>query len=141
MDERQARIVKEFEALPGWEERYERLIQLGAALPPYPDEWRGEALKVKGCQSQVWLHARLEEGKVVLDADSDALIVKGLIALLLRVYSGLSPDAILATRPEFVEAIGMRQHLSPTRANGLAAMVKQIQLYALAFRLSAPASA
>jgi len=140
MDPGQQSIVDEFQALPDWEARYERLIQLGAALPPFPEEHRREALKVKGCQSQVWLHARLEEGRVVLAADSDALIVKGLIALLLRVYSGLSPARILATRPDFIEAIGMRRHLSPTRANGLAAMVKQIQLYATAFRLSAPAA-
>ena len=136
MDPRQQRIVDEFQGLPGWEERYERLIQLGMALPPFPEEHRVEALKVKGCQSQVWLRARLEEGRVLLQADSDALIVKGLVALLLRAYSGLSPAEILATKPEFVAAIGMREHLSPTRANGLAAMLKQVQLYALAFQVS-----
>jgi cysteine desulfuration protein SufE len=140
MDPRQQRIVDEFQALPGWEERYERLIQLGAALPPLPEEWRTEALKVKGCQSQVWLHARLEDGRVLLDADSDALIVKGLIALLLQAYSGLAPAEILATKPDFVGAIGMAQHLSPTRANGLAAMLRQIQLYALALQVGAPAA-
>jgi cysteine desulfuration protein SufE len=140
MDARQQRIVDEFQALPGWEERYERLIQLGAALPPFPEEWRREAFKVKGCQSQVWLHARLEEGRLELSADSDALIVKGLIALLLRAYSGLTPAQVLAAKPDFVAAIGMREHLSPTRANGLAAMIKQIHLYALALHASQEAA-
>jgi len=135
MDERQQRIVDEFSALPDWEERYERLIQLGATLPPFPEEHRVEALKVRGCQSQVWLHARLEEGLLRLEADSDALIVKGLVALLLRVYDGRSPAEVLATAPEFLEALGMREHLSPTRANGLAAMLKQIRLYAIALQL------
>lgn len=136
MDERQQRIVDEFSSLPSWEERYEHLIRLGAGLPPFPDEHRSEALKVRGCQSQVWLHARLEEGRVRLQADSDALIVKGLVALILRVYDDRSPQDLLATAPDFVEALGMREHLSPTRANGLAAMLKQIRLYAMAFQLS-----
>lgn len=136
MDERQQCIVNEFSALPSWEERYEHLIRLGAGLPPFPDEHRSEALKVRGCQSQVWLHARLEGGRVRLQADSDALIVKGLVALILRVYDDRSPQDLLATAPDFVEALGMREHLSPTRANGLAAMLKQIRLYAMAFQLS-----
>jgi cysteine desulfuration protein SufE len=136
MDERQQRIVDEFSALATWEERYEHIIRLGAALPPFPEEHRSEALKVRGCQSQVWLHAQLDEGLVRLQADSDALIVKGLVALILRVYDARTPREILATAPDFVEALGMREHLSPTRANGLAAMLKQIRLYAMAFQLS-----
>lgn len=136
MDERQQSIVEEFQALGSWEERYERLIRLGTGLPPLPEELRSESFKVKGCQSQVWLHARLEEGRVRLAADSDALIVKGLVALLLRVYDDRSPAEILATPPDFVEVLGMREHLSPTRSNGLAAMLKQIRLYAMAFQLS-----
>ena len=136
MDERQQRIVDEFQALATWEERYEHLIRLGSALPPFPDELRTAALQVKGCQSQVWLHARLEEGRLRLRADSDALIVKGLVHLVLRVYGDRPPAAVLATQPEFVEVLGMREHLSPTRANGLAAMLKQIRLYATAFHLS-----
>jgi cysteine desulfuration protein SufE len=136
MDERQQRIVEEFQALATWEERYEHLIRLGSALAPFPDELRTTALQVKGCQSQVWLHARLEEGRLRLRADSEALIVKGLVSLLLRVYDDRTPAEVLATAPEFVEALGMREHLSPTRANGLAAMLKQVRLYAMAFQLS-----
>lgn len=136
MDQRQQGIVDEFEGLGSWEERYERLIRLGSGLTALPEELRTEAFKVKGCQSQVWLHARLEDGRVRLAADSDALIVKGLVALLLRVYDDRTPAEILATAPDFVEALGMREHLSPTRANGLAAMLKQIRLYAVAFQFS-----
>jgi len=136
MDERQQRIVDEFQSLGTWEERYEHLIRLGSVLPAFPDELRSSALQVKGCQSQVWLHARLEEGRMRLQADSDALIVKGLVSLLLRVYDDRTPAETLATAPEFVDALGMREHLSPTRANGLAALLKQVRLYATAFQLS-----
>ncbi len=141
MDERQRLIVEEFQGLASWEERYERLIQLGGALPALPAEQRTEAFKVRGCQSQVWLHARLEEGRMRLAADSDALIVKGLVALLLRTYDDRTPAEILATPPDFVTALGMREHLSPTRSNGLAAMLKQIRLYATALQFSQEAGA
>ncbi len=127
-------LVKTFTAFNSWEDRYKKLIELGKTLPGMSPEQQIEANKVKGCQSQVWLAARLENGKVFFSADSDASIVKGIIALLLSVYSGETPDTILACRPTFLEDIGLKQHLSMSRAGGLNAMMKQINLYALAFK-------
>jgi len=131
--ERQNQIVSEFENLPDWEARYKKLIEIGKALPGLPDEKKLEDFKVKGCQSQVWIHARVENGKIFFDADSDALLVRGLIALLLRVYSNATPAEILAAAPDFVGKIGLESKLTPSRANGLFAMIKQIKFYALAF--------
>jgi cysteine desulfuration protein SufE len=119
--------------LNDWEERYKRIIQMGKELAPMPEEYKTEANKVKGCQSQVWLFARLHEGKVLYYGDSDASIVKGLVALILKVYHDASPAEILAFKPQFIDELGLRQHLSMSRANGLNAMLKQVQLYALAF--------
>jgi len=130
-------MVVTFTALKTWEDRYKKLIELGKALPAMSPEQQIEANKIKGCQSQVWLSARHAEGKVFFCADSDASIVKGIIALLLEVYSGETPDSILANKPNFLEEIGLKQHLSMSRANGLNAMVKQINLYALAFKAQA----
>ncbi|MBI2522531.1 MAG: SufE family protein [Bdellovibrio sp.] len=130
-------LVETFKALNSWEERYKKLIELGKGLPAMAAEEQIEANKIKGCQSQVWLAAKHEDGKVFLSADSDASIVKGIIALLLKVYSGETPDTILTVRPTFLEEIGLKQHLSMSRANGLNAMVKQINLYALAFKAQA----
>lgn len=124
-------LVRQFAELPTWEDRYARLMSLGKLLAPYPDEHRTETYKVKGCQSQVWLHPSIEGGKVHFDADSDATISKGIIALLLHVYNDRTPEEILQTKPEFIDRIGLAQALSPNRANGLASMLKQIQLYAL----------
>lgn len=134
IQETQDRIVREFSVLGDWTERYEYIIKLGRKLPDFPEEFRIEENKVRGCQSQVWLHAALEDGKVKFYADSDAMIVKGLIALLLRVYSDRGPDEILKNPPVFISKIGMDTHLSQTRANGLASMMKQIQYYAMAFK-------
>lgn len=125
-------VVRQFDELPTWEDRYARLITFGKYLAPYPDEHRTETYKVKGCQSQVWLHPAFEGGKVRFEADSDSTIAKGIISLLLFVYNDRSPQEILATKPDFLDRIGLAQALSPNRANGLAAMLKQIQLYALA---------
>jgi len=130
----QDEIVEEFEYLGDWTERYKYIADLGRKLPPFPEDQRRDENKVKGCQSQVWLSGRLEGGHVVFDADSDALIVRGLIALALRVYSSRTPEEILATPPEFVNRIGMSEHLSANRANGLQAVIKQIKRYALAFQ-------
>ena len=133
--DRQNKIVAEFSVFKTWEERYQHLIQIGKELPPFPEEKRLEDLKVKGCQSQVWLWANLDsEGRVVLQADSDALIVKGLVALLLKLYSHLTPDEILSTEPTFISEIGLSSNLSPSRANGLVSMIKQIKYYATAFK-------
>jgi cysteine desulfuration protein SufE len=126
----QERIVREFNLFQDWTDRYEHIINLGKKLPPMDEQHRAEVNKVHGCQSQVWLHADGDAGLVKFQADSDALIVKGLIALLLRVYNGRTPSEILLTEPTFITQIGLDRHLSPTRANGLGAMLKKIKLYA-----------
>lgn len=127
-------LVKEFEALLDWEEKYARIIKLGRELKEFPEEYRTDKNKIEGCQSQVWMNAKLENGNVVIDADSDAMIVKGLIAVLVRAYSGFSPGDILSAPPDFIKKIGIDNHLSLTRKNGLGAMLKQIQMYAFAFK-------
>ena len=134
LQQRQTDLVGEFAGLSEWEDRYKKLIEFGKALPDLPPEKRLEDYKVKGCQSQVWIHARLENGKVIFEADSDAILVKGLVAMLLRVYSNASPQEILTTPPEFVKQIGLEGKLSPSRANGLFAMIKQMKFYAMAFQ-------
>lgn len=136
-DALQDAIVAEFSAIASWDARYRHLIDLGRRLSAFPEEYRTDDFLVRGCQSQVWLHASLDvaTGCVQLQADSDALIVRGLVALLLRVYHNQTPETILATRPTFIERIEMSRHISMQRANGLGAMIKQIQLYALAFQM------
>ncbi len=126
--------IDSLKGLQSWEERYKAIIALGKQMKPFPEEFKTDDLKVKGCQSQVWIKADLTaDGRVEFLADSDALIVKGLVALLLSVYSGQTPQQILANPPEFIKELGFANYLSPNRANGLYAMVKQIQYYALAF--------
>lgn len=137
IQERQKQIVAEFANLTDWEDRYKKLIEIGKALPELPDAKKLEDFKVKGCQSQVWIHARMEDGRVVFEADSDAILVRGLVALLLRVYSDATPAEILNTPPEFVKDIGLESKLSPSRANGLFSMIKQIKFYAMAFSMQA----
>jgi cysteine desulfuration protein SufE len=128
-------IVDEFKKYSDWEDRYKHLITLGKNLPPMDESQKTESNKIKGCQSQVWLHAELSGDKILFSADSDASIVKGIIALLVQVYSGCSPDEILSIKPTFLEEIGLKEHLSMSRANGLTAMVKQISFYAMAFKI------
>lgn len=125
-------LVEQFEMLPSWEDRYAHIISYGKTLAPYPEEHRTEAFKIKGCQSQVWLHPTIQDESIHFAADSDASIVKGIIAMLLYVYNDRTPAQILAMKPDFIERIGLTQALSANRANGLSAMLKQIQLYALA---------
>lgn len=132
--ERQEKLVQEFQPLADWEARYKKLIEIGRALPELPPEKKLEDFKVKGCQSQVWLHARLEGDKVIFEGDSDALLVRGLVAMLLRIYSGSTVSEILSTPPDFVKDIGLESKLSPSRANGLYSMIRQIKYYALAFQ-------
>lgn len=132
--EKQRSLVERFNAIEDWEERYREIIQLGRKLPQLPEEHRTDANKVKGCQSQVWMHAGLENGHIVFLADSDAAIVRGLIAILIEVYSGEAPDAILETPPTFIDELGLSSHLSQNRANGLSAMIKQMKMYAAAFK-------
>ena len=129
----QNKIVREFNLLGDWTERYKYIIKLGSKLPQLDSSKKIEHNIVKGCQSQVWLHAEFSEGKIIFEADSDAAITKGLVALMVHLYSNQTPSAILATEPTFITEIGMNEHLSPTRANGLASMVKQMKIYALAF--------
>jgi cysteine desulfuration protein SufE len=133
ISEIQNEIVKEFETVSEWDDKYARLIKFGRDLAPFPEEFRTDKNKIEGCQSQVWLNATFVEGKVIIDADSDSTIVKGLAALLVQVYSNQTPTEILASPPSFLNKIGIDSHLSPTRKNGLGAMLKQIQLYAVAF--------
>jgi cysteine desulfuration protein SufE len=130
IDTIQSAIIDDFSLFDDWEDRYRYLIELGRKLPPYPESARTPEHLVRGCQSQVWLHPRMEQGLLHFDAASDAIIVSGLIALLLRVYSGQKPTAIIATEPRFVTAIGLADHLSPTRSNGLHAMIKAIKHFA-----------
>ena len=134
IQETQDQIVKEFERFADWDERYKYIIGLGKTLAPIDPSIRTDKYKLSGCQSQAWINAKLVSGKIMFEADSDASIVKGLIALLVRIYSNHSPDEILSSRPEFIKKIGIDNHLSPTRKNGLGAMMKQIQMYAVAFK-------
>lgn len=134
ISERISTLIKEFNQYNDWEDRYRHLIELGKKLPAMQEAHRVEGNKVKGCQSQVWLFAELREEKIFFEADSDASIVKGIIALLVNVYSGATPDEILGTRPTFLEDLGLREHLSMSRANGLNAMMKQISFYAMAYK-------
>lgn len=134
IQEVQERIVKEFSLFEDWTERYKYIIKHGEKLEELPDEHRVEDNLVKGCQSQVWLTVDLEGGKLIFSADSDAAITKGLVSLVVRLYSDQTPEDILNTNPEFISKIGMQQHLSPTRANGLASMVKQMKIYAMAYK-------
>jgi len=126
----QATIAEEFAFFDDWTERYQYLIDLGRKLPPFPDEWKIDAYKVHGCQSQVWLVPGGDAHRLDFHAISDSSIVSGLIALLLRVYSGRSAEEIVATEPDFIESIGLAKHLSPTRSNGLTAMLATIKQHA-----------
>lgn len=128
-------VVEEFGLFDGWDDKYEYIIDMGKKLPPLDPKYKVEENKVKGCQSTVWLGAEYEEGKVQFKADSDAVIVKGLISLLVRVLSNRTPDEIMAAKLDFINRIGMTSHLAQTRSNGLLAMVKGMKNYALAYKL------
>jgi cysteine desulfuration protein SufE len=133
-------IVEEFSLFDSWDDKYEYIIDLGKKLAPLDDVHKKDENKVRGCQSTVWLVADYQNGKVMYKADSDAVIVKGLISMLIRVLSGQTPDAIINTRLDFINEIGMMGHLAQTRSNGLLAMVKQMKNYALAFKVKDAAS-
>ncbi len=134
INEIQDEIVEEFSSFEDWMDKYSYLIEIGNDLEPFNDAWRTDQNLIEGCQSKVWFHAELKDGKIHYSADSDAIIVKGIVGLLLRALSGQSPDDILNNDLHFVEKIGLKEHLSPTRSNGLVAMIKQMRLYALAFK-------
>lgn len=134
IQERIEKVKILFEQCKDWETKYTKLISLGKSLSDLDPLLKTEQALVKGCQSQVWLHAFLnDQGKMEIRGDSDAILVKGLVALLIQVYSEATPDEILATPPDFIQSIGFKEHLSPSRTNGLFSMIKQIQLFAQAF--------
>lgn len=134
MQERINQIKERFLKFSDWEDRYKELIHLGRELIDYPEDKREEKYKVKGCQSQVWLYPEFKDGRVYFHADSDAILVKGIVGILTSVYSDATPDEILSTKPEFLQEVGITEHLSMNRSNGLAAMMKQIQMYAVVFK-------
>ena len=128
----QEEIIDEFSMFDDWMERYEYIIELGKSLPIIDSKYKLEDNLIKGCQSKVWLYSELEDQNVKFTADSDAILTKGIVALLLRVYSGQKPEDILVAETQFIDEIGLKEHLSPTRANGLVSMLKQIKMYAIA---------
>ena len=134
INELQDEVIEEFSDFDDWMDKYQLLIDLGNEQEPLYPQYKTEQNLIDGCQSRVWLQADLTDGKVVFQAESDALIVKGIIALLIKVVSGHTPDEILNSDFYFIEKIGLKEHLSPTRSNGLLAMVKQMRMYALAFK-------
>ncbi|WP_316821160.1 SufE family protein [Pedobacter gandavensis] len=134
ISEIESEIIADFSMFENWEDKYEYLIDLGKQLPPLEDALKTNDHKIKGCQSNVWLIADYQNGRVFFRADSDAMIVKGLVSMLIKVLSGQSPKAILEARLEFIKEIGMFSHLAQTRSNGLLAMIKQMKNYALAYQ-------
>jgi cysteine desulfuration protein SufE len=134
-------IVEEFSLFDSWDDKYEYIIDLGKKLPPLEDEFKKDENRVRGCQSTVWLVADHKNGKIFYKAESDAVIVKGLISLLIRVLSGHTPDEIINAKLDFIQQIGMTTHLAQTRSNGLLAMVKQMKNYALAYKIKSSTSA
>lgn len=134
IDQISSSIVEEFELFEDWMQKYDYLIELGKELPLIDEEYRTEEHLIKGCQSQVWLQAYSTDGKVYYKADSDAIITKGIISLLVRVLSGQKAEDIVQAELQFVDDIGLKEHLSPTRSNGLLAMIKQMKFYAIAFQ-------
>ena len=135
IEEIENEIVEEFEMFEDWIQKYEYIIDLGKSLPLIDSKYKTEDKLIKGCQSQVWLHSEYKDGKVLYTADSDAIITKGMVALMIRVLSNHTPDEIMNAKLDFVEKIGLTKHLSPTRSNGLVSMIKQIKLDAIAYKV------
>jgi cysteine desulfuration protein SufE len=127
-------LIDEFAMFDDWMQKYEYMIDLGKTLPLIKADLKTDDKLIKGCQSKVWLQSEMQEDKIVFTADSDAIITKGIIAILIRVFSNQTPDAIVASDTDFIAEIGLQDHLSPTRANGLVSMVKQMKLYAIAYQ-------
>jgi cysteine desulfuration protein SufE len=130
----QDEIVEEFSFFDDWMQKYEHMIALGKDLPLINDKYKTDDNIIKGCQSKVWVHAELEQDRLVFTADSDAIITKGIIAILIRAFSNQKPQNIIDADTDFIDEIGLKEHLSPTRANGLVSMVKQLKLYAVAYQ-------
>jgi cysteine desulfuration protein SufE len=133
IQEIQAEIIDEFSMFDDWMQRYEFIIDLGKSLPLIEEQYKTEDNIIQGCQSKVWVHGEFTDDKIVLTADSDAILTKGIIAILIRVFSNQKPADILEANTDFIDQIGLKEHLSPTRANGLVSMIKQIKMYALAY--------
>lgn len=134
LNEVQDRIIEDFSVFEDWMDKYQQLIELGKDLPPIDEKKRTESYLIKGCQSKVWLDAELENGKILFSADSDAIITKGIVALLIQVLNQRTPKEIIDADLYFIDKIGLKENLSPTRSNGLVAMVKQMRLYAIAYQ-------
>ena len=134
MNDIQQEIIDEFSLYDDWMDKYAMIIEYGNQLQPLDEKYNTPENTIKGCQSRVWMNAREEGGKLYFEADSDAVIVKGLLALVLKVFNGLTPDEIINTDLRFLKEIGLTEHLSPTRANGLLAVIKQIRFYAMAYK-------
>ncbi|HHU46418.1 MAG TPA: SufE family protein [Bacteroidales bacterium] len=135
INEIEKNIITEFSFFEDWMDKYNYIIELGKSLPLIDPKYKTEQYLITGCQSQVWLHAEYKDGKVIYTADSDAVITKGIINLLIRVLSNQTPEAIINTQLTYIDEIGLKDHLSPTRSNGLASMIKQMKMYALAFQI------
>lgn len=136
IQEKQQQVIDEFSMFDDWMDKYSYLIELGKELPPIDVKYKDDKHLISGCQSKVWLNAEMkDDGKIYFTADSDAVITKGIVSLLIRVFSGHTPDEILNAGFDFLDKIGLKEHLSPTRSNGLLSMIKQIELYARAFKL------
>lgn len=133
INEKQDELIEEFEFLTDWVDKYEQIIQLGKELPLIDEQHKQDKYLIKGCQSKVWLYPEFKDGRILFSADSDAIISKGLVSLIVNVLSGFSPEEIRNADLYFIDRIGLKEHLSPTRSNGLLAMVKQIKLYAIAY--------
>lgn len=134
INEIQDQIIEEFSVFEDWMDKYALLIDLGNSLPPLDEKYKTESNLIEGCQSRVWLHAQYTDGRIIFQGESDAVIVKGIVSLLIHILSNHTPQEILDTDLYFIDKIGLKEHLSPTRSNGLVAMVKQMRLYALAFK-------
>ncbi|AFU68078.1 cysteine desulfurase sulfur acceptor subunit SufE [Psychroflexus torquis ATCC 700755] len=133
IQERQKEIVEEFSIFEDWMDRYEYMIDLGKSLPLIQDQYKTDENIIKGCQSRVWVYGAMDNDKLDFTADSDAIITKGIIAILIRVFSGQKPEDIIGANTDFIDEIGLKEHLSPNRANGLVSMVKQMKMYAIAY--------
>lgn len=127
-------LIEEFSMFENWEERYQYMIDLGKELPLIDTQYKTDNNIIKGCQSKVWLHAEMKDNKITFTADSDAIITKGIIAILIRVFSNQNPKDIIEANTSFIDDIGLKEHLSPTRANGLVSMIKQLKMYAIAYQ-------
>jgi cysteine desulfuration protein SufE len=133
--EKETQIITEFSMFDDWMDKYNYLIELGKTLPVIDDQYKTDQFLITGCQSKVWLYATVKEGKVVFTGDSDAIITRGIVNLLIQVLSDHTPEDIMNAKLEFIDQIGLKEHLSPTRSNGLSAMIKQMKLYATVFKM------